>query len=107
MLSAIAKKQSMQRPPDILLVERPRHDDLIADIGVNLATMRDDRAVDVEEEPGEQALHAQFSHRLGERGRACEVEEHQHARFPHRASVAPERHIEQHAAADQSCQFEG
>ena len=85
-----------------LVIERPRHDDLIADIGMNLATMRDDRAVDVEEEAGEQVLHAQLTHRLGERGRACKIEEHQHARFPHRASVAPERHIEQHAAADQS-----
>ena len=96
----------MQRPPDILLVERPRHDDLIADIGVNLAAMRDDRAVDVEEEPGEKALHAQFAHRLGKRGRVCEIEKHQHPCFPHRRSISPERHIEKHAAADQPGQFE-
>ena len=87
------------------VIERPRHDDLIADIGMNLATMRDDRAVDVEKEAGEQTLHAQLAHRLGERGGACEIEKHQHARFPHRASVSAERHIEQHAAADQPCQF--
>ena len=84
-MSAIAKKQSMQRPPDILLIERPRHDDLVADIGMDLATMRDDRGIDVEEEAGEQTLHAELAHRLGKRGRAREIEKHQHARFPHRA----------------------
>ena len=89
------------------LVERPGDDDLVADIGMNLAAMGDDRGIDVVEEAGEKILHAQFAHRLGERGGACEIEKHQHARFPHREAISTERDVEQHAAADQPCQFEG
>ena len=72
---------------------------------MHFAAMRDDRFVDVVEEAGEKILHAQFAHRFGERGRAGEIEKHQHALFPHRLAIAAERNIEKHPAADQPRQF--
>ena len=89
------------------LIERPGDNDLVADIGVDFAAMGDDRGIDVEEKAGEQILHAQLAHRFRERGRAGEIEKHQHALFPHRLAVAPEGHVEKHAAADQPYQFVG
>src|SRR4030095_201344 len=89
------------------LIERPRHDHLIADIGMNLAAMRDDRGIDVVKEAGEQALHAELAHRLRKRGGARKIEKHQHTRFPDRTPVAPERYAEQYATADQPYQFVG
>ena len=87
------------------VIERPRHDDFIADIGVNLATMRDDRGIDVEKEAGEKILHAELAHRLRKRGGAGEIEKHQHALFPDRRSISAKRYIEKHPAANQTGQF--
>ena len=88
------------------LVERPGDDDLVTDIGMDFAAMRDDCIVDVVEEAGEKILHTQFAHRFGKRGGAGEIEKHQYALFPHRLAISPKRNVEQHPAADQPGQFE-
>jgi hypothetical protein len=44
--------------PRHLRIKRPRHDHLVPNIRMNLAAMRDDRFVDVEEEAGEKVVHA-------------------------------------------------
>ncbi len=87
-------------------VERPCHDDFVADIGMNFAAVSDDCRIDVVKETGEQVLHPQFSHRFGKRGRSGEIEKHQRPQLSHGTPVAPERDIEQHPAADQPRQFE-
>ena len=84
------------------LVERPGDDHLVADIGMNLAAMGDDRIIDVVKEAREQILHTQFAHRFGERGRAGEIEKHQHALLRRPGSaIPPQGDVQQHAAAVQ------
>jgi len=86
--------------------EPPGDDDLVPDIGVHLAAMGKDCLVDVVEEPRQKLMHAQLAHRFRERGRADEIEEQQHALLPRRPSIPSNNYIEEHAAADQACQFE-
>jgi hypothetical protein len=47
--------------------ERPSHNHLISNIGVNLAAMRDNRPDNVEEEAREKFLHPDLAQRFGQR----------------------------------------
>src|SRR5258706_5398381 len=86
--------------------EPPGDDDLVPDIGVHFAAMGKDCLVDVIDEPRQKLMPAQFTHRLRQRGRADEIEEQQHPLLPRRPSIPSNNYIEEHAAADQACQFE-
>src|SRR5258708_34224119 len=68
--------------------------------------MGEDRLVDVVEEPRQKLMHAQLTHRFRQRRRADEIEEQQHALLPRRPSISSYDYIEEHAAADEACQFE-
>src|SRR3984893_7887182 len=85
----------------LLLCNRPRHDDLVPDIGVDLAVMSDDRLVDVEEELGEELMHAQLSHLFRQRRRSGEIEEQQHALLSYGPSIPSENEVDKDPAADE------
>ena len=72
------------------LGERPRRDQAVADVAVHLGAVLEDRLVDVEEQRRDERVRALVATALGERGRALDVDQHEHPLLAHRPVVAPE-----------------
>jgi len=60
-----------------------------------------DRFVDIEEEAGDQVMHLELAHFLGEPRRAGDVEEHHDQLFADWTMISPKDDAGEHRAADQ------
>jgi len=79
----------------------PCDDHLVADIGEHRAGVVADRFVDIEEEAGDQVVHAELAHFLGEPRQAGDIEEHYDPLLAGRTMIRSQHNAGEHRATDQ------
>ena len=68
--------------------------------------MLEDRLIDVEEHRRDHRVRALVAAALSERGRALDVDEHEHPLLAHRPVIAPEHEVRERAPADHAAHLQ-